>query len=62
MSGPDIDIISSSGNDKKRDWHRIGQSLYRCVIFGCYSPGVMAPIGQASAQVPQSMQMLGSIE
>jgi hypothetical protein len=26
-----------------------------------YSAGAMAPIGQASAQVPQSMQMFGSI-
>ena len=27
-----------------------------------YSPGAMAPIGQASAQVPQSMQTFGSME
>lgn len=26
-----------------------------------YSPGAIAPMGQASAQVPQSMQTLGSM-
>ena len=26
-----------------------------------YSPGEIAPVGQASAQVPQSMQTLGSM-
>ena len=30
-------------------------------MTGDYSAGLMAPIGQASAQVPQSMQALGSM-
>lgn len=32
------------------------------VMFCAYSPGVIAPEGQTSAQVPQSTQILGSIE
>jgi hypothetical protein len=31
------------------------------VFFNDYSPGAIAPVGQASAQVPQSKQVSGSI-
>ena len=61
--------------EKKRDDDQIvsmavsgyvgeGSEKHFCVVFVCvnYSPGAIAPVGQASAQVPQSMQVSGSIE
>ena len=37
------------------------QLLYRFCLFKDYSPATIAPIGQASAHVPQSVHALGSI-
>ena len=50
--------------NKKRPLPVEGRSR-GCCLFDLvidYSPGAIAPVGQASAQVPQSRQVSGSIE
>ncbi len=47
----------------KKAWQFPFKNAALCIVLSCYySPGLIAPLGQTSAQVPQSTQALGSIE
>ncbi len=54
----DYTVIQSCMYEKEADWC---QSASRFLAGLDYSPGSIAPIGHASAHVPQSMHTLGSI-
>ena len=55
-----IRLYAEMDNMKKPAGDKHPQPVYNCLIKN-YSAGEIAPIGQASAQVPQSTQTAGSI-